>query len=122
MEATSATICRSYTFEAAHFLPDLPPTHKCRRMHGHSYTVEIRIAGELDMSGMVRSMEFGAMDLVLESILTTVDHHCWNDKMKQPTVESIAAWFLMMVELHLKVPMTVRVYEGPRSWAEVSSA
>jgi 6-pyruvoyltetrahydropterin/6-carboxytetrahydropterin synthase len=116
-----ATISRSYTFEAAHFLPDLPPLHKCRRMHGHSYKVEIRISGPVDDAGLVRGVEFGAIDLALEPILTTVDHHLWNDKMPQPTVENIAHWFCMILEKVLNVPLTVRVYEGPRSWAEVSS-
>src|SRR5690348_14371875 len=39
---------RSYRFEAAHFLPKVPPQHKCARMHGHSYLVEISIDGEVD--------------------------------------------------------------------------
>lgn len=85
-----ATICRSYTFEAAHFLPGLPPMHKCRRMHGHSYRVEVRITGELDKAGLVRGIEFGAMDLVMEQIITTVDHHVWNDKLSVPTLRGRA--------------------------------
>jgi 6-pyruvoyltetrahydropterin/6-carboxytetrahydropterin synthase len=116
-----ATICRSYTFEAAHYLPDLPPMNKCKRMHGHSYKVEIMISGPVDKAGLVRGVEFGAMDVVMEPILLTVDHHLWNDKMDQPTVENIAEWFVFMVKEQLQVPLTVRVYEGPRSWAEVSS-
>lgn len=117
-----ATISRSYTFEAAHYLPNLPPMHKCRRMHGHSYKVEIRISGPVDEAGLVRGVEFGAMDLVMDDIIIKVDHHLWNDKMEQPTVENIAAWFadLLSKPQTLNVPLTVRVYEGPRSWAEVS--
>lgn len=118
---TNTTICRSYTFEAAHYLPHLPPMHKCCRMHGHSYKVEIRISGQVDENGLVRGVEFGAIDVAMEPILISVDHHCWNDKIGQPTVEHIAYWFAMMVEKALNIPVTIRVYEGPRSWAEVSS-
>src|SRR5690349_9506173 len=39
---------RSYRFESAHFLPKVPPGHKCARMHGHSYMIEIVIEGEVD--------------------------------------------------------------------------
>src|SRR6187551_942352 len=39
---------RSYRFEAAHFLPKVPPGHKCARMHGHSYQIDVVIEGEID--------------------------------------------------------------------------
>ena len=32
---------KSFTFEAAHWLPTFPEGHKCRRMHGHSFQVEV---------------------------------------------------------------------------------
>ena len=34
---------KEYRFEAAHFLPQVPPGHKCARMHGHSYRVEFTL-------------------------------------------------------------------------------
>ena len=39
---------KTFQFEAAHLLPLLPKTHKCRRLHGHSFNVEIVVAGECD--------------------------------------------------------------------------
>lgn len=118
---TEAIISRSYTFEAAHFLDKLPPMHKCRRMHGHSYVVEVRISGPIDELGLVRGIEFGALDVIMNgNILQMVDHHCWNDKLENPTVENIAGWFAGMLNQTLKVPVTIRVQEGPRSWAQVS--
>ncbi len=39
---------KSFQFEAAHLLPHLAPTHKCRRLHGHSFQVELVISGECD--------------------------------------------------------------------------
>ena len=39
---------KSFQFEAAHLLPHLPFTHKCRRLHGHSFKVELVVAGECD--------------------------------------------------------------------------
>jgi len=115
-----ATICRSYTFEAAHYLPDLPKGHKCQRMHGHSYRVEVRISGPVNAAGLVCNVEFGQIDTIMEPILISVDHHVWNDKLECPTVEHIASYLAQIVSKGLSVPVTMRVYEGPRSWAEVT--
>src|SRR5262249_61624495 len=41
-------LSRDYAFEAAHRLPKVPPDHKCYRVHGHSYRIEVTIAGEVD--------------------------------------------------------------------------
>ena len=37
-------IGKSFTFEAAHRLGELPEHHKCARVHGHSYAVEVTLA------------------------------------------------------------------------------
>ena len=39
---------KTFQFEAAHLLPRLAKSHKCRRLHGHSFKVEIVVAGECD--------------------------------------------------------------------------
>src|SRR5690606_9302411 len=41
-------IWKEFTFESAHRLPNVPPTHKCARLHGHSYRVRLTARGELD--------------------------------------------------------------------------
>ncbi|MCB0565184.1 MAG: 6-carboxytetrahydropterin synthase, partial [Phaeodactylibacter sp.] len=42
------TIFKEFTFDAAHYLPNVPEDHKCRRMHGHTYRVRLYIKGPLD--------------------------------------------------------------------------
>ena len=37
-----------FSFDSAHFLPNVPEDHKCRNLHGHTYTVKISVSGELD--------------------------------------------------------------------------
>ena len=47
-------ISQAFTFEAAHRLPNVPETHRCHRLHGHSYRVELRLEGPVDAnSGFV---------------------------------------------------------------------
>ena len=41
-------IYKEFTFEAAHYLPNVPAGHKCGRLHGHSFCVAIYISGSVD--------------------------------------------------------------------------
>ena len=39
---------KTFQFEAAHKLPNVPADHKCARLHGHSFRVEVVVCGECD--------------------------------------------------------------------------
>ena len=41
-------LSRKYDFSAAHYLPRAPEGHKCRRLHGHSYEIEVAVRGDVD--------------------------------------------------------------------------
>ena len=41
-------LVKSFTFEAAHRLPKLPPEHKCFRLHGHSFRADVHLEGPVD--------------------------------------------------------------------------
>ncbi len=43
-----AEMAKEFRFEVAHFLPNVPETHQCRKMHGHSYLVTVRAEGVID--------------------------------------------------------------------------
>ncbi|HEY5752357.1 MAG TPA: 6-carboxytetrahydropterin synthase [Chthoniobacterales bacterium] len=43
-----ATITKDFIFDSAQTLPNVPEGHKCGKMHGHSFKVEISITGEVD--------------------------------------------------------------------------
>lgn len=84
---------RSYTFQSAHFLPHVPAGHKCARMHGHSYTVEIAIEGEVDPHrGWV--IDFDEIDVPVRELVRMLDHRVLNeiDGLANPTSELLAAW------------------------------
>lgn len=85
---------RTYRFEAAHFLPKVPPGHKCARMHGHSYQIHIAIEGDVDPErGWV--MDFAAIDERAVPLVKMLDHQVLNeiDGLANPTSELLAAWW-----------------------------
>ena len=86
-------IFRAFTIEAAHRLPNVPPGHKCARLHGHSFRVELYIAGEVDAhTGWV--MDFAAVKVAFQPIYDRLDHHYLNDidGLENPTSENLARW------------------------------
>jgi 6-pyruvoyltetrahydropterin/6-carboxytetrahydropterin synthase len=92
-DPVSTTVVSTVRFESAHFLPHVPPDHKCRRMHGHSYRCEIHVTGPIDERlGWVA--DFAEIRRVFEPIRKRIDHHLLNeiDGLENPTGERIAAW------------------------------
>lgn len=113
---TTTRLERSYRFEAAHFLPRVPPGHKCARMHGHSYLVEVAIEGEVDPElGWV--MDFADIDERVMPLVRQLDHHVLNeiDGLANPTSELLAAWLWRRLEPGLPGLAEVVVSETPTS-------
>ena len=84
---------KSFQFEAAHLLPHLPATHKCRRLHGHSFKVDIVVAGECDPRlGWV--MDYADIKEAFQPLWEQLDHHYLNEipGLENPTSENVAAW------------------------------
>ncbi len=86
-------IFKEFTFEAAHHLPNTPPGHKCRRLHGHSFRVAIHVAGPMDPdAGWV--MDFADVKAAFKPLLEQLDHNFLNEieGLENPTSEEIARW------------------------------
>lgn len=112
-------ITQAFTFEAAHRLPQVPTTHKCHRMHGHSYKVELQLEGPVDpVSGFV--IDFFDVERVFGPLLQELDHHTLNEipGLSNPTAENIAIWIWERTKPLLRELSSVRVYETPACWAE----
>ncbi|MDX7953240.1 6-carboxytetrahydropterin synthase QueD [Lichenihabitans sp. Uapishka_5] len=112
-------ITQAFTFEAAHRLPHVPDTHRCFRMHGHSYRVELTLEGPVDpATGFV--VDFFDVEAAFGPLLQQLDHHCLNEVegLENPTAEHIAAWIWSRVKPSLPLVALVRVFETPMSWAE----
>lgn len=85
-------ICKSFTFDAAHRLDKLPPDHKCHRLHGHTYKVEIVVQGPLDNLGMVAN--YDELSAVWKPLHDALDHRYLNEipGLECPTTENLAAF------------------------------
>ena len=86
-------IFKVFQIEAAHFLPNVPSDHKCRRMHGHSFRIEVHVSGTVgDDTGWV--MDFADLKRAFQPLFDQLDHHCLNeiDGLENPTSENLACW------------------------------
>jgi 6-pyruvoyltetrahydropterin/6-carboxytetrahydropterin synthase len=86
-------IYKEFTVEAAHRLPHVPAGHKCARLHGHSFRIEIRARGPIDPAlGWV--MDFADIKQAFAPVYDQLDHHYLNDidGLENPTSERLAVW------------------------------
>ena len=84
---------RQFRFEAAHYLPTFPEGHKCRRLHGHSFRVDVAVEGKVDPDrGYL--MDYGTIGELCEPIRQQLDHHLLNEieGLENPTAENLARW------------------------------
>jgi 6-pyruvoyltetrahydropterin/6-carboxytetrahydropterin synthase len=112
-------ITQAFSFEAAHQLFKVPEAHKCRRMHGHSYRVELELSGPVDPhSGFVA--DFFDVEAAFAPLHQKLDHHYLNEieGLENPTAENIAIWIWDRVKPVLPQLATVIVYETQDCWAE----
>ena len=89
----STEIFKAFSFEAAHRLPQVPEGHKCARLHGHSFQVELHVGGDVDpRTGWI--MDFADVSAAFAPIREQLDHHYLNEieGLENPTSEVIAAW------------------------------
>jgi 6-pyruvoyltetrahydropterin/6-carboxytetrahydropterin synthase len=117
-------LATSFTFEASHQLPHAPPASKCRRLHGHSWKVEVHVAGELDAeTGWV--IDYDQIQAACAPLHDALDHRHLNDVegLENPTSERVALW--IWERLAPAVPGLIRIvvhetctarctYAGPR--------
>ncbi len=111
----------TFTFEAAHRLPNLPEGHKCRNLHGHNYQLDVTIEGKLDECGFV--MDYAELEEIVGPIVQRVDHRYLNDVegLENPTSEIMLEWFMARIKPRIAAPVTLRLYETNRYWAELSA-
>jgi 6-pyruvoyltetrahydropterin/6-carboxytetrahydropterin synthase len=103
---------KTFQFEAAHLLPRLPKSHKCRRLHGHSFKVEIVVAGECDKK-LGWLMDYADISAAFKPVWQKLDHNYLNKipGLKNPTSEAIAVWIWKKMKPELPLLTEVVVAE-----------
>jgi 6-pyruvoyltetrahydropterin/6-carboxytetrahydropterin synthase len=99
---------KSFQFEAAHKLPNVPPDHKCARLHGHSFRVEVVVAGECDPR-LGWLMDYADISEAFKPFLDRLDHHYLNEipGLENATSENLARW--IWDRLKPKLPLLTEI-------------
>ena len=98
-QRTTTQIFKEFTFESAHRLPFVPPDHKCHRLHGHSFRVEVHVGGEVDPStGWI--LDFADIKAAFKPLHDRLDHNYLNEieGLENPTSENLALWIWERLE------------------------
>ncbi len=109
-------IYKQFTFDSAHFLPNVPEGHKCREMHGHTYLLTLFAEGPVKHpEGWV--MDFGDIKNIMRPIIDILDHHLLNDVpgLENPTAELLAIWLWNKVKPLMPLLKKIELKETPTS-------
>lgn len=108
-------VCRRFSFDAAHYLPEYEG--KCKNLHGHQWVLEVEVVGPVDVNGMVYDFS-DLKTLVTDKVINHLDHTLLNDLIKVPTAENIIVW--VWRQLDGFGPLSrLRLYETPDSFVEL---
>lgn len=105
-------IYKEFSFDAAHFLPNVPEGHKCGRLHGHTFYVRIYIEGPVGKdTGWV--MDFADLKQAFKPIYQQLDHYYLNDieGLDNPTSENLAKWIWQRLKPQLSLLSMIEVRE-----------
>jgi len=86
-------ILKEFSFDAAHRLPNVPPSHQCSRIHGHSYQIVLHVRGAVDPHlGWV--IDFADIKAAFKPLEAQLDHRLLNEVpgLENPTSENLARW------------------------------
>lgn len=114
-------LIKQFTFEAAHRLPMVPKDHKCFRLHGHSFRVEVVVEGEINPeSGWL--IDYDDIRKAFEPLRLRLDHYYLNEVegLENPTSENLALWIWERLKPSLKELSMLVVHETCMSRCEYS--
>jgi 6-pyruvoyltetrahydropterin/6-carboxytetrahydropterin synthase len=105
-------LVKDFRFEAAHLLPHVPAGHKCRRLHGHSFRVEVEVAGTVDEDrGWL--IDYADIQAAFAPLQDALDHRYLNEieGLDNPTSEVLARWIWERLAPRLPSLSRITVHE-----------
>ena len=103
---------KTFHIEAAHRLPAVPVGHKCARLHGHSFRIEVHVRGTVDPRlGWV--VDFADIKQAFAPLHDALDHRYLNEVpgLENPTSENLARWIWQRLKPSLPLLYRVVVHE-----------
>ena len=103
-----------FDFAAARYLPNLSASHRCHRLHGHTFHVELTIRGEVGRdTGWI--VDFDDVDRIIGELKDDLDHRQLNDipGLENPTTERVAEWLWARIVARFAGLYRVTVQEHP---------
>ena len=108
----TTTLSKTFRFEAAHRLPKVPEGHKCGRLHGHSYQVDVIVKGTPNPeTGMV--IDFNDIAAAWQPLHLVLDHYYLNEieGLENPTSEILAEWIYRRLKPTLPCLSAIYIHE-----------
>lgn len=105
-------LCVNFGIEASHQLPRAPERSACRRLHGHSWKIEVHVAGKVDMeSGWL--IDYHDIEAAWAPLHTALDHRHLNeiDGLENPTSEMLAIWIWTRLAPTLPGLLRITIHE-----------
>jgi len=105
---------KEFRFEASHQLPK--HDGKCSRLHGHSWKMTVKVAGQVQTEGPQQGMviDYGRISEIVKPLLEEdLDHWHLNDTtgLENPTSEELARWIFRNLKPQLPALIAVAVEE-----------
>jgi 6-pyruvoyltetrahydropterin/6-carboxytetrahydropterin synthase len=85
-------------FEAARGIGQLPEGHRARRVHGHSFVARLRADVAAQRAGFAGA-EVDWLRQRLAGCVEPLDYRLLNDRLEQPTDETLARWIRAQLDL-----------------------
>ncbi len=117
------TITKIFEFASAHFLPE--HEGKCKNIHGHNFSLEITVTGDIHTCGPQKGMimDFGNLkEIVNSTIINRFDHVVLNSLCENPTAEMMIIDIANILDTQfqkLSVSLVkIKLWETSTSFAE----
>jgi 6-pyruvoyltetrahydropterin/6-carboxytetrahydropterin synthase len=111
-------LSKQFRFDSAHTLERKIETEASRRIHGHSYRVEVTVRGVPDKtSGMI--VDLGMFECALADTREALDHRLLDEinDLGPATLENLSAWIWRRLSSSVKGLSKVTVYRDSQGEA-----